>query len=383
VLVNTGARVAGLVSIGVLTGVPAVAVLPRPAQAAAAAWTHDGYGPANTGYNPAESVVNAARIRQLRLQWRATPRPGTEGCREQTAPVVADGRMFLVDAGGVGAFDFATGRRLWNTTTFLRDLVHRTMTVSGGLVISTGYSCYGVSDPSGHIVAFDAATGTVRWTVLEASATDRVVADRGMLVSYSACEVCSSNLVSGYRIGDGASVWSREGVLAGPVSAAGRMLLTGADAGSFAVATTTGRVLWRSATRWSVLAANPAGADFYVRGPDDRLAALRASTGEMRWSVPAAAGQLAADGRRVYVSRAGGVAAYDAADGRRLWHRAGIPPSRPIRAGGLLYVAGSILAPANGGLVLTAAYSSPEQHAVVVGGRVLRVKGLDVQAYGP
>ncbi|MGW4942836.1 outer membrane protein assembly factor BamB family protein [Actinoplanes sp. NPDC004185] len=361
----------------------AIAGVSTPAQAATPGWTHDGFGPGNTGYNSAESVVNASTVKKLKLKWRAAPQPGTDGCQEQTAPVVADGRVFMIDAGGVGAFDFKTGRRLWSNATFMEDMVHRTMTVVGDIVISTGYYCYGVSDPSGHIVALDAKTGKVRWTHLEGNATERVVAQGGMLISYSMCEVCSSYWVSGYRVSDGSEVWGQEGVLSSPVSAGGRLLLTGTGMGSFGVAATTGKVLWRSGVQWSVLAANPAGDQFYVRGPDDQLAALNASTGKVVWSVPAAAGQVAADGRRVYVSRPGKVTAYDAADGRSLWRREGVPDSRPIRAGGLLYVAGSILSPTNGSLVLSATYSSPYQHAVVVGGQVLRVKGYELQAYAP
>ena len=374
-------RVIGLVLVGLLAGVGS-ASLPTPAQAATPGWTHDGYGPGNTGYNAAESVVNSGTIKKLKLKWRAVPQPGTDGCQEQTTPVVADGRMFMIDGGGVGAYDFKTGRRLWSNPTVMEDLVHRTMTVTGGLVITTGYWCYGVSDPSGHIVALDAETGKVRWSLLEGSATESVLADSGMLVSYSVCEVCSSYWVSGYRASDGAYVWGQEGVLSSPVSAGGRLLLTGTEMGSFAVAATTGKLLWRSGVAWSVLASNPSGDQFYVRGPEGRLAALKAATGKVLWSMPSAAGQLSADGRRVYVSHEGAITAYDAADGRQLWRRAGVPDSRPIRAGGLLYVAGSILSPVNGSLVMSATYSSPYHHAVVVGGRVLRVKGYEVQAYG-
>jgi len=369
-------RVVGLILVGLLAG------LPTSARAATPGWTHDGYGPGNTGYNAAESAVSSSTVKKLRLKWRAIPQPGTDGCQEQTIPVVADGRMFMIDGGGVGAYDFKTGRRLWSNTTVMEDMVHRTMTVAGGLVITTGYSCYGVSDPSGHIVALDVKTGKVRWSLLEGSATESVLAGSGMLVSYSVCEVCSSYWVSGYRASDGAYTWGQEGVLSSPVSAGGRLLLTGTDTGSFAVAATTGKVLWRSGVSWSVLASNPAGDQFYVRGPEGQLAALNASTGKVLWSMPSAAGRLSADGRRVYVSLDDAITAYDAADGRQLWRRAGAPDSRPIRAGGLLYVAGSILSPVNGSLVMSATYSSPYYHAVVVGGQVLRVKGYEVQAYG-
>ncbi|MFI5936286.1 PQQ-binding-like beta-propeller repeat protein [Actinoplanes sp. NPDC051494] len=346
-------------------------------------WTHDGYGPGNTGYNPAESVVNAATITKLKLRWRAVPRAGTEGCQQQTTPVVAGGRVFLVDGDGVGAFDLRTGRRLWSDTTVMDAMVHRTMTVAGGLVITSGYSCYGTSDPGGHIVALDAVTGKVRWSRIEGSATMTVLVDGSTLVSFSACEVCSSYVVSGYRLTDGVRKWSRDGLLATPVSAGGRLLLSAGASGSFAVSAATGAQLWQSGIAWNVIAANPAGSQFYVRGPKGRFAAVNAATGKVLWSVPAAAGELAADGTRVYVSRGDRITAYRAGDGRRLWFRTGIAESRPVRAGGLLYLAGSVLSPVNGSLVLSATYSTPFQHAVVADGKVLRVKGLEVQAYGP
>ena len=374
-------RILGLV----MTAVLAVAGAAAPAQAATPAWTHAGYGPGNTGYNPAESVVNATTIKKLKLKWRAVARPGTEGCsNDQTTPVVAGNRMFVLDGDGVAAYHLATGKRLWSDLTVMDSDVHRTMTVAGGLVITTGYSCYGNSDPSGHIVALNAATGKVKWTRTEGSATELVVADAGMLVSYSMCGVCSSYLVSGYRATDGAPKWSTDGRLGSPVSAAGRLLLTSAEnEGSFAVDATDGDQLWSSAVRWSVLAANPAGNQFYVRGPNERLAALNASTGKALWTVPGGAGQVAADGTRVYVSAAGGVTAYNAATGKKLWKRAGVPESRPVRAGGLLYVDGNVLSPVNGSLVLKATYSTSAAHAVVVGGRVLRTKGREIQAYAP
>nr|BFE67140.1 hypothetical protein GCM10020092_004410 [Actinoplanes digitatis] len=51
--VRSAGGVIGLALAGVLAG------LPSPARAAAPGWTHDGFGPGNTGYNAAESVVNA------------------------------------------------------------------------------------------------------------------------------------------------------------------------------------------------------------------------------------------------------------------------------------------------------------------------------------
>jgi outer membrane protein assembly factor BamB len=374
-------KLAALLLAGTLTGTGFA--ISEPAQAATPGWTHDGYGPGNTGYNASESVVNSGTIKKLKLKWRAVPDGGTDGCFDQVTPVAADGRVFLRDGDGVGAVDLKSGKWLWSNTTVMENDVHRTLTVAGGLVITTGYSCYGVSDPSGHIVALDTKTGKVKWSRYEGSATEHVLVDKNVLISYSVCEVCDTYLVSGYRVSDGALLWQRDGVLAGPVSAGGRILITGTDEpGAVVVSATNGKVLWHTGISWSVLAANPAGDQFYVRGVDDRLAAVNATTGKVLWSVPDAAGALAADGTRVYVSQAAGMTTYSAKNGSKLWYRAGVWSDRPVRAGGLLYLTGSILSPVNGSLIMNATYSGDYHHAVVVGGRVLRVKGYELQAYG-
>ncbi|AGL14269.1 PQQ-binding-like beta-propeller repeat protein [Actinoplanes sp. N902-109] len=370
-------KLAALLLIGALAGAG------QPAQAATPGWTHDGYGPGNTGYNPAESTVNSSTIKKLKLKWRAVPDEGSEGCFEQVTPVAADGRVFFRDGDGVGAVDLKSGKWLWSNTTVMDSDVHRTLTVAGGLLITTGYSCYGVSDPSGHIVALDVKTGKVKWSILELSATEHVLVDKNILVSYSVCEVCDSYGVTAYRLSDGAELWSRDGQLASPVSANGRLLLAEPDgSGAVAVSVKNGKALWYTGNAWSALAANPAGDQFYVTGFDNELAAVSAATGKVLWSVPDAAGSLAADGTRVYVSQFSGMTAYSAKNGNQLWHRGGVWSDRPVRAGGLLYVTGSILSPVNGALVMNATYSGDYHHAVVVGGRVLRVKGYEIQAYG-
>ena len=379
---STGAARA-LTAVTAVVALLAGAIAGGPAAAAGTpAWTHAGYGPGNTGYNAAESVVNSSTVKKLRLRWRVQPVPGTEGCAWQTTPVVADGRMFVVDGDGVGAYSVTTGKLLWRDTTVMDSRVGRTMTVTGGLVITTGWSCYGVSNPSGHMTALDVRTGAVRWHVMENQAIETVVADAGTIVTYSRCDICESDVVTGYRASDGAEQWRYdEATLTSPVISGGRVLLTGVEGGSFAVSATTGAILWRSGVDRTALAADPAGTRFHTTDPAGTLTTINAATGKVLWSVRTAAGPLATDGRRVYVSRAG-IAAYDATTGRRLWKRAGVPESRPVRAGGLLYVTGSVLSPVNGSLILSATYSSAYHHAFVVAGKVLRVKGMEIQAYG-
>jgi outer membrane protein assembly factor BamB len=348
-------------------------------------WAQDGYGPANAAYNPNESVVNTGSVKRLKLRWTAVPKPGTEGCFDPATPVVHDGRMSIVDGDGVGTYELTGGRLLWRAEDVMDTEVGRTLVATGGLIVTTGWNCYGVSDPSGRIVALDAATGKPRWKATQGEAIERVVADGGTVVTYAACDVCDSTTLTAYRGSDGLVLWTRSGdggVLANPVSAAGRLLVTGPGQ-AYAVSVATGRAIWRTPVRWSALAADPDGARFFAGDPTGALGALDAATGRQIWSVPAAAGALATDGRRVYVSRAG-ITAYDAATGRRLWHRDGVPDSRPVRAGGLLYVTGAVLSPVDGAVVVPGTgYGTATEHVVVADGHVLQNQHGTIRSYAP
>src|SRR5687768_7883754 len=108
-----GGQGPGAVLATLLVAVVALGAAPAAA-AAPAAWTRAGHDPGNTGYNPDEPTVNAGTIAKLKRRWTATPGPGTEGCGPSPqAPLVAGGRVFVLDGRGVGAYDAASGKRLW------------------------------------------------------------------------------------------------------------------------------------------------------------------------------------------------------------------------------------------------------------------------------
>src|SRR5688572_4236959 len=120
-----------------LTAVPAQAALPKPAQPS---WNQDGYGPGNTGYNPAESVINAATIKKLKLRWTAKPGPGADGCQPKAVgPMVSGGRMFVLDSNTIGGYDVRTGKRLWLVSALPFDGAG--LAVVNGLVLGTEVNC--------------------------------------------------------------------------------------------------------------------------------------------------------------------------------------------------------------------------------------------------
>jgi outer membrane protein assembly factor BamB len=111
------------------TAVTVLLTLPVPAPPAPE-WPQDGYGPGNTGWNPAETAVGAATIGELKPAWTATiapaPPAGTGKAPDQarqarpahTGPVrtvaVDDRRIYASLSGSVRAYSPATGRSLWS-----------------------------------------------------------------------------------------------------------------------------------------------------------------------------------------------------------------------------------------------------------------------------
>ena len=371
----------------------ALLITPGGPARSAPAWTHDGYGPGNTGYNPYESRLNLGTVKSLRLRWTARPAPGVEGCAHAPdPPLVAGGRVVLQEGGGIGARDVRTGKRLWLRPGF--SLLGRRMAIEGGLLFVTDSSCYSQSNYDGVITALSLATGKVSWQARQGSTVDKLVVDGGVLVTHGYCHVCDEgrDQVIAYRAVSGAKLWSRDAVdLAGEVSAGRRVLLssTAKAFGTQAVDLLDGTVTWRSGLAWQALSASPAGDRFLATG-DTGFSAVAARTGRVAWSVRtpvrAPVRSLSTDGRRVFAAGAA-LIAYDAATGRKLWSRGLRDPGKPIRAGGLLYVrnAGSalaILAPVTGRTVAPgSAYRAATDHVVVAGGRLFTTDGVAIRAY--
>jgi outer membrane protein assembly factor BamB len=362
-----------------------------PARAATVDWAQAGFAATNTAYNPAEAVINASTIGRLRPGWAVTPAAGSEGCTGQRPPVVAGGRAFVTEGDGVGAYDAATGRRLWRDTTAFDGYFSPALAAAGGLVVAAAYDCHSNSDPSTLLVAFDARTGTRRWVGWSDTPSETVVADSGMLV-ISGESPSDQPTVSAYRVADGRLVWSYPGTdLAAPVVAGGRVLLTNVDSGaSYGISVTTGRIAWKRTATYHVSAANPAGDRFYATTPAGALVALTVATGARAWSVTGGWGTVTTDGRRLYVSRGSWIATYDAANGRRLWLRdIGGHLGRLVRAGGLLYavVDGApmaVLSPVTGAAVASGRpWRGARSHPVLVGGRLFVTDGTTLRTYTP
>ena len=335
-------------------------------------------------------MVNATTIKKLKLRWTARPGPGAEGCRPAAVgPMVLGDRMFVLDSEKIGAYDVRTGKRLWLVSDLPFDGAG--LAIVDGLVLGTEVNCFSASDYTTNVMAFDPRTGKAKWDQLVSWSIDSYVGDQGVFVVSGVCGTCDDARYAAvaFRVSDGRRLWTAENaVLAGPVSSGGRIMLRSTTQQAATVVDIgTGEALWGTGTLWSVSAANPAGTQFYLRNSGG-LSAVRAGDGRTMWRIRGEAGDLASDGRRVFVASAGRVNAYHATTGKLEWTRAVLTPRRPIRAGGLLYVRSKmslvILSPSTGKPVASGMpFGTMTDHVVVAGGRLFVTSGRNVRSYTP
>ena len=376
-----------LVAACVLAGLLAAAA--PSAAAGPDLWLQDGYGPGRTGYNPSESVINTGTITKLKLRWTVKATLEPEGCEPKPQPpLVANGKMFLLNDGSISAYNNVNGKKLWTVGQAYFD--GNRMTVAGGYVLGTEVNCFSQSDYSTNVVAINPNTGKLVWDEIQSYSITSSVADKGVFVVSGVCGICDDEEygVTAFRISDGKRLWSRTNhILAGPVSANGRIVLRDTRHAQIQIVDISDGGVLGGAAAWQVAAANPAGTQFYLFNTAG-IGAFDASTLKARWTVRKESGALISDGKRVFVASANRINAYHATTGKLTWTRALPDPRKLIRAGGLLYALSGkklvILAPATGKTVVNGtAYGAVTDHVVATGGRLYTTSGSTVRAYTP
>src|SRR5262245_46730754 len=159
-------------------------MMASPAAAAASRddWIADGYGPANTSYNPYERRITADTVTALRPRWRIKVAPMPESCTETSAPVLAAGRLFLTDYRGFGAYRVATGDPLWRVDfPGPREATTPALVVAGGILLAAVTDCTSVSVPDGRLTAYDMATGRRLWSAHRTAPMGWMVVDHGVV----------------------------------------------------------------------------------------------------------------------------------------------------------------------------------------------------------
>ncbi|AGZ46678.1 outer membrane protein assembly factor BamB family protein [Actinoplanes friuliensis] len=304
------------------------------------AWTAPGYSPADTYYNPSESVINAGTVNALESRWTAPLATSPSwSCSGPSQPLVSGGRVFVTEATGIAAFQAGTGRLSWRYRwASPEDESTPRLAVAGGLLIAANHGCQSQSDPNGAVLALHVTSGKEAWSAGTSFPVETLVVDKG-IAAVSGSSESDTPEVTGLRVTDGTERWTLLNYKSSGVSANGRLMINGA--GTRTISITTGKALWSKRVTWNAQAATPAGDRFYVTDPSRALIAVNAATGATAWTAPRKAStQIAADGRRVYRVIPRGIEALNARTARPEWtatFRGNT--SQPVRAGGLLYTA--------------------------------------------
>jgi outer membrane protein assembly factor BamB len=347
---------------------PTVAAKPivLPAAVANASWSDPGGSPAN-------SPGHLALGESVNKTWRVDIGTGSSSSGRLSAiPIVAEGKVFTLDAGGtVSAFSAAGGSRVWSTSVTPKH-EKRAEGFGGGLAFDSG-RLY-VTTGYGTVVGIDPEKGSVLWTqklgepvrssptasggkvyfvsvdsvlhCLDGNDgqelwTAKSVPEPAALLSNVSPAVGQGLVVAAfpagdimaYQVGSGQPAWrdtlsrssetSAAGILidpARPVIDRGVVFVVGHGGRMIAVSESTGERLWtRNVTSTQMPWA--AGDAVFVVDVKGKLMALARGDGKVRWitQLPGTArwnGPVLAGGRLWIVSTEGSLVAVDARSGQ-------------------------------------------------------------------
>lgn len=264
-----------------------------PVAATNAAW-------AQSGGNAAKSMGHPALPATLNQAWRASISGGTTKQRLAAAPVVADGRLVVVDTdANVSAFAADTGALIWRTAIGSTGDDFKKSLFGGGAGIdgSVVYATSGVGD----VAALNAADGKLIWKVRPAGPL------RGAptIFNGSVFVISQDNQIIALNAADGATLWQETASLeAGSVFGAGSpaggqgTIVAGFSSGEVqAYRYENGRDLWedalaRTSISLSVSTLTDVDADpvidrgrVFALGQGGRMASYELVTGLRSWEI--------------------------------------------------------------------------------------------------
>lgn len=288
---------------------------------------------AQPGGNAAKSMGQLALAASPTQVWQATIDGGSQRERLAATPVIAEGKLFIIDvAAAVHAFDAGTGAALWTQGITNTD-ENRPSRFGGGVSYDDG-KLY-ATDGLGDVVALNAADGKEVWRAkpggpLRGSPT---VANGTVYV------LSQDNQIFALNQADGKVQWAQSGTLetqgvfgvAAPSASQGSVVAGFSSGELSAYRYENGRVLWQDAlSRTSITTSVSSLADIdaapvieggrvYAVGQGGRMVALELSTGQRLWeqnlagiSTPWVAGDwlfvVTDDARLACLSRASGKA---------------------------------------------------------------------------
>lgn len=287
---------------------------------------------AQPGGSASKAGANFALGASVSRAWTAQIDGGSNRQRLAAAPVIADGKLFVIDVDGVvHAFTADGGGKLWTAAVAHGDKHSNAARFGGGVSYDNG-SVY-ATDGLGDVVALNAATGAELWRAkpgapLRGAPT---VSDNNVFV------LSQDNQLYALGQADGKQSWTQSGSIesqgvfgvAAPASSQGT-IVAGFSSGELnAYRYENGRTLWQDAlSRSSVTTSVSSLADIdadpvidrgvvYALGQGGRMVALEITTGQRLWeqnfaglSTPAVVGEwvflVTDDARLVCLARSTG-----------------------------------------------------------------------------
>ena len=287
---------------------------------------------AQPGGNAAKSLGNLALGTNLSRAWSASVDGGSNRQRLGAAPVVADGRLYVIDVNAtVHAFSATNGAAVWSTNIAVTDKKSRSARFGGGVSFEDGKVF--ATDGLGDVVALDAATGKVAWRAkpgapLRGAPT---VANGEVYV------LSQDNQLYALSQGDGSVQWTQSGSIetqgvfgvAAPAVSQGTVIAGFSSGELNAYRYENGRTLWQDALSRSTISTSVSSlADIdadpvidrgivFAVGQGGRMVALEIVSGQRLWeqnfagiSTPWVAGEwvfiVTDDARLVCLARATG-----------------------------------------------------------------------------
>nr|WP_137676090.1 PQQ-binding-like beta-propeller repeat protein [Parerythrobacter lutipelagi] len=263
--------------------------------------------------------------------WTATIAGSTTRRRLAAAPVIGDGKLFVVGTDGmVHAFDAQSGARRW-TYRMKIDEDQSASAFGGGASFAAGrvYATSGV----GEVVALDANSGAEIWTAKPAGPLrgSPTIAFNSVFVMTQDNQIHALNTADGKTLWDESGSTAQAGVfgVAAPSAAQGTVVAGYSSGELVAYRYENGRTLWSDALALTSISTSVGSlydidADpiidqgrVYALGQGGRMAAYELVTGQRQWeinvagiSTPAIAGEwifaLTDDARLLAIARSTG-----------------------------------------------------------------------------
>lgn len=349
-------------------------------------WAQAAAHATNDHFNPGETRLTSKNAAKLKPRWTVPHAEAT--CAGPSTPLVGGGKLLTAEAYRISAYNARTGAVSWQTAVNGRRQIVLA-TVVGNRLVAQYRDC---RRNKAFLTALDVRTGKTLYTrPIGTTLMYGLVADKGVLAGGLWEDDAARYAMRGYRLTDGALLWSRPGTMHfPPVSARGRLVAEGG-----AVDITTGKQKWAlPAGCFDVLGASPDGSRLFQSCDAGGIRVIDAATGTV---VTTHAGEwsrysFATDGPRIYLRGDTEVGALDAKTGRLLWSAA-FADNAPVE----LAVAGGVLYGRRGNghplvaykvtdgtpITLAAATAAAEGSPMIAQGRLYATTGATITAYAP